>query len=146
MGIMAFFHVFTGDGTFGAAPVTATDGFLQLYTIMGIVHNQLLPLIYCLLCDKAEDTYKPFVKDTVKSHLNGAIETCESMPGPEHEPTRRVTLTQCWEQCAGFWCSALVLCSEHQIPVFGSERQASSCFQVGVRSLFPTRSYSLRCK
>ena len=43
-----------GDGTFSVAP----QHFYQLYTLHGVVLNQVLPLAYCLLTKKSRSIYR----------------------------------------------------------------------------------------
>jgi hypothetical protein len=45
--------VILGDGTFRIAP----SGFLQLYTIHGIVFEKRVPLLYVLITNKNEESY-----------------------------------------------------------------------------------------
>ena len=46
------------DGTFKTVPSI----FAQLYTIQGVQSGSITPLVYALLPDKIEETYKRFVK------------------------------------------------------------------------------------
>lgn len=47
------------DGTFKTVPLI----FKQLYTIHGIVHSKVIPLIYVLMSDKSESSYKNMLEE-----------------------------------------------------------------------------------
>ena len=60
------------DGTFKVTP----NLFYQVYTIHAIKCNTALPLVYALLPDKREETYRRVSEDLLDFNVNLHPETC----------------------------------------------------------------------
>lgn len=52
-------EIFLADGTFKTVPTI----FFQLYTIHGLINNLPFPLVYCLLVNKDENTYRKMYQE-----------------------------------------------------------------------------------
>ncbi|CAI6352020.1 unnamed protein product [Macrosiphum euphorbiae] len=76
------------DGTFSCTPKL----FTQLYTIHSIIDKNVIPLVYVLLPDKSEDTYRRmFVAlNSIKSNLNPKLFMLEHEKSTHKQCNRRL--------------------------------------------------------